>query len=135
LHIYKQVKFRLDWHLSNKTTLCIGLNDSNGKVIPCYKSACVWIDGQIQIVLHPKQHETLYNMLMRSWVILGSNSHIVCSKQNISGEGCNYKFSSLFFNIWCVTKFVHHSMHLHFNYSLCSLWGKVINWIWILPTH
>jgi nitroimidazol reductase NimA-like FMN-containing flavoprotein (pyridoxamine 5'-phosphate oxidase superfamily) len=37
--------------------LCIRPSDSNGKVIPYYK--CVWIDGQIQVVPHPKQHESL----------------------------------------------------------------------------
>jgi hypothetical protein len=37
--------------------LCTWSSDSNGKVIPYYK--CVWIDGQIQVVLHPKQHESL----------------------------------------------------------------------------
>jgi hypothetical protein len=29
----------------------------------------------------------------------------------------------LFFNVWCVAKFVHHLMHLHLNYNLCLLWG------------
>jgi hypothetical protein len=40
---------------------------------------------------------------MKSWVILGFNKHIVCSKHNIGGEGYNYKFNKFFLHIWCVT--------------------------------
>jgi hypothetical protein len=46
---------------------------------------------------------TLWSMFMKSWAILGSNKHIVCSKHNIGGEGCNYKFNNCFLHIWCVT--------------------------------
>jgi hypothetical protein len=72
-----------------------------------------------------------------SWRVVSfwDPTHIVCCKHNISGEGCNYKFSSLSLGVWCVTKFMHHSMHLHFIYNLCQLWGYVINGVWILPTH
>jgi len=38
---------------------------------------------------------------------------------NTSGKGCNYKFNNLFFSVWCVIEFMHHSMHLHFDYNLC----------------
>jgi hypothetical protein len=30
-----------------------------------------------------------YDMLMRSWAILGFNGFIVCSKHSIGGVGCN----------------------------------------------
>jgi hypothetical protein len=72
---------------------------------------------------------------MKSWAILGSDGHIVCSKQNIGHEGCNYKFSNLFLGVWCVTKFKHLLMHLHFTYNPYQLWGLGIDGVWILPTH
>jgi hypothetical protein len=34
---------------------------------------------------------------MKSWAILGFNGLINCSKQNIGGVICNYKFNNLFF--------------------------------------
>jgi len=69
---------------------------------------------------------------MKSWAILGSNKHTVCSKHNIGGEGCNYKFNNLFLSVWCVTKFKHLSMHLHFTYQL---WGLGTNGLWIFLAH
>ncbi len=57
-------------------------------------------------------------MFMRSWVILGFDTHIVYSKHGIGGEGCNYKFNNLFLDVWCVTKFMHRAMHLPPIYNL-----------------
>jgi hypothetical protein len=65
---------------------------------------------------------------MKSWVILGFDAHIVCFRHNIGGEGCNCKFNNLFFDVWCVTKFVHHLMHLHINYSLLLIMGLGYQW-------
>jgi hypothetical protein len=70
----------------------------------------------------------LYSMLMRSWVILGSNKHVGCSKHNINGEGCKYKFNNLFLNVWCATEFGHHLMHLHLIYKLLSIMGLSYRW-------
>jgi hypothetical protein len=83
----------------------------------------VWIDGWIWIVPRLEQCEGLVWHVHEELGHFVSNAHIVCSKHNIGGEGCNYKFRSLFLSVWCVTKFMHHSMNLHFNYSLCQLWG------------
>jgi hypothetical protein len=48
---------------------------------------------------------------MRSWAILGFDEHIICSKHNIGGKGCNYKFNNLFLSVWYVIEFGHLSMH------------------------
>jgi hypothetical protein len=53
------------------------------------------------------------NMLMKSWAILGFDIPIVHFIHNISIKGCNYKFNNVFHGVWCVTKFGHHSMHIH----------------------
>jgi len=56
---------------------------------------------------------------MRSWAILGSDKSIqIYSVHNIGGEGCNCKFNNLFIGVWCVTKFMNLSMHLHFTHNL-----------------
>jgi hypothetical protein len=44
------------------------------------------------------------------------------SKCSFGGRGCNYKFTNLFFGVWCVIEFKHHSMHLHLTIS------KVVQW-------
>jgi hypothetical protein len=41
IHIYKHVKFQLDWHLRKVTKLCIGLSGSSGNAIPSYKCWCM----------------------------------------------------------------------------------------------
>jgi hypothetical protein len=72
---------------------------------------------------------------MRSWAILGSNGSMVCSKHNIGGVGCNYRFNSLFVGVWCVIEYGHHLAHQHPNYSPYQLWGWLINGTWILQAH
>jgi hypothetical protein len=71
---------------------------------------------------------------MKSWVILGFNGHIICSRHNISDKGCNYKLSNFFLGVWCVTKFMHLSMHLHFTYNPYQLWDLGTDGVWILST-
>jgi hypothetical protein len=39
---------------------------------------------------------------------MGSDEPIVCSRHSIGGVGCNYKFNSLFFSVWCVIEYKHH---------------------------
>jgi hypothetical protein len=65
----------------------------------------------------------LYDMFMKSWAILGFDKPTICIKHNIGGMGCNYMFSNLFLNVWCVIKYKHHSTHQHTNYSPYQLWG------------
>ncbi len=65
----------------------------------------------------------LYNMFMKSWAILGLDMPIVCSKHNIGGMGCNYKFNKKKFSVWCVIEYMHHSKHQHPNYNPYELWG------------
>jgi hypothetical protein len=72
---------------------------------------------------------------MMSWAILESNRHTICSKHNISGEGCNCKFSNLFVGVWCVIEFEHLSMHLHLTYNPYQLWGFSTDGVRILPTR
>ncbi len=51
-------------------------------------------NGQLWVVFCLEQHmKALCGMLMKSLVILGSNKHIIFSRHNIGGEGCNYKFN------------------------------------------
>jgi hypothetical protein len=59
----------------------------------------VWIDGQVLVVLHLKQHETLYVMFMKNWAILGFVRFIVCFEYSNSDEGCNCKFNSLYLGV------------------------------------
>jgi hypothetical protein len=61
--------------------------------------------------------------------------HTIYSVHNIHGEGFNCEFNNLFIGVWCVTKFKHLLMHLHFTYNLYQLWGLGINGIWILLAH
>jgi hypothetical protein len=72
---------------------------------------------------------------MKSWAILGSNRHIICLIHSNGGEGCNYKFGSLFLGVWCVTKFEYLSMHLRFTYNPYQLWGLGTNGVLIVPVH
>jgi hypothetical protein len=57
---------------------------------------------------------------------MGCNEPIVYSNHNTNGEKCNYKFNNLFFDVWYVTKYGYHSMHLHFIYNHCPSWALVI---------
>jgi hypothetical protein len=66
---------------------------------------------------------------------LGSNRHTIFCKHDISGEGCNCKFSKNNLGVWCVIKFRHPSMHLHLTYNPYQLWGLSIDGIWILLAH
>jgi hypothetical protein len=72
---------------------------------------------------------------MKSWAILGSNRHIVCSRHNTNGEGCTCKFNNLFLGVWCVTEFGHPSIHLHLTYNPYQLWGLGTDGVWILSAH
>jgi len=65
-------------------------------------------------------------MLMRSWANLKSNELVMCFKHNTNDEGCNSRFNNLFFNVCCVIKCDHHSMHLHFNYKHISKCLKLV---------
>jgi len=67
--------------------------------------------------------KALYDMLMRSWAILGSNEPTICSRHSSGGVGCNFRFNNLFFGVWCVIKYMHHSTHQHPNYNFYQLWG------------
>jgi len=102
----------MDWHPRSGIKLSIGRNNSNRKVIPYY----VWYHTQNIM-------KALYGKFMKSWATLGSNEPIVCSRHNIGGMGCNYKFKNLFLGVWCVIEYRHHSTHQHFNYSPYQLWG------------
>jgi len=64
----------------------------------------------------------LYDMFMKSWAILGSDGPIVCSMHNIGGVGCNYRFNNLFFDVWGVIEYEHHSTQQHPNYNLYQSW-------------
>jgi hypothetical protein len=79
--------------------------------------------------------KALWGMLMKSWTTLGFDGYIICSKHNTSGEGCNCKFNNLFLGVWCVIKFGHLSMHLHFTYNPYQLWGLVTDGVWIFLAH
>jgi hypothetical protein len=124
LHIYKQVKFQLDWHLRNMTRLCIRPNDSNGKVIPSYK--CGWME-EFDMCFAYNIMRVLWGMLMKSWAILGFDGPIVCFKHNIGGKGCNYRFK-VFFSMYGVhmTKCKDILTHLPLIYNYYSSWGLVI---------
>ncbi len=74
-------------------------------------------------------------MLMKSWAILGFDKPIIYSKHNICGKGCNYRFSSLFLDVWCMSKCGCHSTHLYLIYGHCPSWGLIINGIWVLLIH
>jgi hypothetical protein len=63
---------------------------------------------------------------------LGFDRHTICSRHNIGGKECNCKFRNLFVSLWCVIKFEHLLMHLHFTYNPYQLWGFGTNGIWIL---
>ncbi len=106
------------------TMLCIGPNNSIGKVIPFY--GCGQMDKWRLYIVHYNV-KALWGMLMRSWAILGSDGHIVWCKHNSSDKGCNCKFENLFLGVWCVTEFKHLSMHWHFTSNPCQLWGLGIN--------
>jgi hypothetical protein len=55
----------------------------------------VWVDGQMWVVLHPKQDETLYDMFMKNWAILGFVGFMICSEYINNDERCSCKFNSL----------------------------------------
>ncbi len=112
--------------------LCIKPSGSNGKVVPSYE--CEQMD-KWRLCIAQSNVKTLWGMFMRSWAILGSNGHTICSWHNIGDKGCNCKFSNLFLCVWGVIEFKHMSMHLHFTYSPYQLWGLGIDGVWILPTH
>jgi hypothetical protein len=95
----------------------------------------MWANRQVKVVFHYNNVKVMWSMLMKSWAILGSNEHIIWFKHNIGGEGCNYKFNNFLINVWCVTKFRHLLMHLHFTYNSYQLWGLGIGGVWILLAH
>jgi len=100
LHICKHVKFHLDWYLRKGIMLCIGQNNSNGKVIPFY--GCGQMDKWRLCFTH-NNVTTLWSMFMKSWAILGFNKFIQSYfVHNIGGEGCNCKFNNLFivYGVW-----------------------------------
>lgn len=43
---------------------------------------------------------------------MGCNEPIIYSNHKNNGEECNYKFNNLFLNVWYVTKYGYHSIHL-----------------------
>jgi hypothetical protein len=92
----------------------------------------MWANGQVKVVPCPEQRESFVRHVHEE---LGFDGHIVCSKHNIGGEGCNCKFSNLFLGVLCVTKFGHLSMYLHFTYNFYQSWGLGTNGIWILSAH
>jgi len=104
-------------------------NNLGGKVIPFSKygqmDKCEWC-------LTLKDIEVLCNMFMKNWAILGFIKLIICSKHNIAGKGCNYKFNNLFFNILCVIVFMYHLMDLHLIHNYYPSWGLGIGGIWTL---
>jgi succinate dehydrogenase/fumarate reductase-like Fe-S protein len=103
--------------------LCIGLSDSNGKVIPSYTCGLIHECG---LCYAQNNMRTLCNMFMKSWAILGFLRFIICSRHNISGDKCNCKFKNLCFNVWCVIKCEHHSTCLHFIHKHCpSYWWNL----------
>jgi hypothetical protein len=57
--------------------------------------------------------KAFYGMLMKNWVILGISGLITCFKHNIGGEGYNYMFNILCFNVWCVIDYKCYSITLH----------------------
>ncbi len=77
----------------------------------------MWADGQVKDVPCPEQCESLVRHVHEELGHFGVNGHIVCSRHNIGGKGCNCKFNNLFLCIWRVIKFGHLSMHLHLTYS------------------
>ncbi len=114
------------------TMLCIRPSDSNGKVIPSYR--CGQMD-KWRLCLTQNNMKALWGMFMKSWAILVSDKHTLCSKNGTGGKGCNYKFNNLFPGVWCVIKFGHLLMHLHLTYSPHHLWGLGTDGVWILLTH
>ncbi len=107
--------------------LCIKPNNSNGKIVPCDEHEQM---DEYKYYCAQNSVRALYNMLMKVWVILGSNKHVGCSKHNINGEGYKYKFNNLFFDVWCANKFGHHLMHIHLIYKL--LWIMGLGYLWNL---
>jgi hypothetical protein len=103
--------------------LCVRPNNLGEKVIPFSKyglmDKCEWC-------LTLKNMEVLCNMFTKNWAILRFIKLIICSKHNIDGKGCNYKFNNLFFNILCVKEFMHHLVHLHLIHNCCPSWGLVL---------
>ncbi len=90
----------------------------------------------MHVVLHPEQHENLIRDVYEALGHFGvQQTYITCSKHSIGGKGCTYKFNNLFLDVWCVIKFEHLSMHLHFTYSPYWLWDLVTNGVWILSIH
>jgi hypothetical protein len=81
----------------------------------------MWIDGKWRLCLAQSSMKALWGMFMKTWAILGSNRHTICSKHNIGGEGCNCNFNNLFLGVWYVIKCKHLSMHLRLTYSLYQL--------------
>jgi len=73
--------------------------------------------------------KVLCGMFMESLTILGLVGLIICSMHNSGGQGCNYNSNSLVFDVWCVTEFEHHSMHLHPIYNHYPSWGLDTNGI------
>ncbi len=74
-------------------------------------------------------------MLMKNWVILGSNEFTICFKHKINDERCNYKCNNLFLMCGVIETCGCHSMHLHFIYNHCPSWGLGIDGILILLAH
>jgi hypothetical protein len=68
----------------------------------------------------------LYNMFMRSWVILGSNAHIICSKHNTSGEDVTTSLIICFliYGVWlylCIIQCTYTSFTTFANYGVMLL--------------
>jgi hypothetical protein len=84
---------------------------------------------------HHNNMKAFFNMFMKSWAILGFDKPIIYSKHNICGKGCNYRFNSLFLDVWCMSKCGGHSTHLYFIYGHCPSWDLIINGIWVLLIH
>jgi hypothetical protein len=93
----------------------------------------MWVHGQVKVMPCPKQRESFVRF--KSWAILGSDGHTICSKHNIGGDGCNCKFKNLFIGVWCVTKFKYLSIYLHLTYNPYQSWGLGTDGVWILPNH
>jgi hypothetical protein len=63
-------------------------------------------------------------MPMKSYNILGYIKPTICFKANIGGlEAHSWRFNNLFFNAWCMVKFMHRLIQPPFIYNLCQSWG------------
>jgi hypothetical protein len=73
-----------------------------------------------------------------SWrfgAILVTRQTYAYSRQNFGGVGCNYKFNNLFFDVWHVIEYGHHSTHQDLNYSPYDYWVGLLDGAWIFPAH